>query len=109
MLARRSMSGTWGVVAMLRRNLLSIPLLLAAVPAWAQWAPKQPIHIIVGFSPGGTADIAARLAAEAIQRRTGYTVVVENKSGALGFIALKAVANAAPDGYTVGIGIMGSL
>lgn len=94
---------------MLRRSLLGIPLLLAASPAWAQWVPKQPIHIIVGFAPGGTADIAARLAGEAIQRRTGYTVVVENKSGALGFIALKAVANASPDGYTVGIGIMGSL
>jgi len=65
--------------------------------------------VIVGFAPGGTADIAARLAGEAIQRRTGHIVVVDNKSGALGYIALKAVANAAPDGYTVGIGIMGSL
>lgn len=94
---------------MLRRGLLSLLLLLAGTPAYAQWVPKQPIHIIVGFAPGGTADIAARLVGEAIQRRTGHTVVVENKSGALGFIALKAVANAAPDGYTVGIGIMGSL
>jgi len=82
---------------------------LAASRACAEWAPKQPIHILVGFAPGGTADIAARLAGEAIQRRTGTTVVVENKSGALGYIALKAVANAAPDGYTLGIGIMGSL
>ena len=94
---------------MVRRGLLSLLLLFAALPAEAQWVPKQPIHIIVGFAPGGTADIAARLAAEAIQRRTGHTVVVENKSGALGFIALKTIANAAPDGYTVGIGIMGSL
>jgi len=94
---------------MVRRGLLSLLLLFAALPAEAQWVPKQPIHIIVGFAPGGTADIAARLAAEAIQRRTGHIVVVENKSGALGFIALKTIANAAPDGYTVGIGIMGSL
>lgn len=94
---------------MVRRVLLSLLFLFAALPAQAQWVPKQPIHIIVGFAPGGTADIAARLAAEAIQRRTGHTVVVENKSGALGFIALKTIANAAPDGYTVGIGIMGSL
>jgi tripartite-type tricarboxylate transporter receptor subunit TctC len=94
---------------MLRRSLLASPLLLAATSARAEWVPKQPIHVIVGFPPGGTADIAARLAGEAIQRRTGATVVVDNKSGALGFIALKAVANAAPDGYTVGIGIMGSL
>src|SRR5262249_50364328 len=98
---------------MLRRRLLAgsvaSPFVLAARPSRAEWAPKQPIHVIVGFAPGGTADIAARLAGEAIQRRTGATVVVDNKSGALGYIALKAVANAAPDGYTVGIGIMGSL
>jgi len=94
---------------MLRRSLLTSPLLLAAAPARAEWVPKQPIHVIVGFAPGGTADIAARIAGEAIQRRTGQIVVVDSKTGALGFIALKAVANAAPDGYTVGIGIMGSL
>ncbi len=94
---------------MLRRSLMASPLLLAATAARADWTPKQPIHVIVGFAPGGTADIAARLAGEAIQRHTGQTVVVENKSGALGFIALKTVASAAPDGYTVGIGIMGSL
>jgi tripartite-type tricarboxylate transporter receptor subunit TctC len=95
---------------MLRRSLLAAPFVVAATPsARADWVPKQPIHVIVGFAPGGTADIAARIAGEAIQRRTGTTVVVESKTGALGFIALKAVANAAPDGYTVGIGIMGSL
>jgi tripartite-type tricarboxylate transporter receptor subunit TctC len=95
---------------MLRRSLLAAPMILAATQARAaDWVPKQPIHIIVGFAPGGTADIAARIAAEAIQRRTGHIVVVDSKTGALGYIALKAVANAAPDGYTVGIGIMGSL
>jgi tripartite-type tricarboxylate transporter receptor subunit TctC len=94
---------------MLRRSLLASPLLLAAASARADWVPKQQIHIIVGFPPGGTADIAARIAGEAIQRRTGQIVVVDSKTGALGFIALKAVANSAPDGYTVGIGIMGSL
>ena len=98
-----------GSLVMLRRSLLASPLLLAAAPARAEWVPKQPIHVIVGFAPGGTADIAARIAGEAIQRRTGQIVVVDSKTGALGFIALKAVANAAPDGYTVGIGIMGSL
>jgi tripartite-type tricarboxylate transporter receptor subunit TctC len=94
---------------MLRRTLLAVPLLTAAAAARADWTPRQPIHVIVGFAPGGTADIAARIAGEAIQRRTGQIVVVDSKTGALGFIALKAVANAAPDGYTVGIGIMGSL
>src|SRR5436190_24139299 len=99
-----------GSVRMRRRSLLAAPMILA-VPrtARAEWTPKQPIHILVGFAPGGTADIAARIAAEAIQKRAGHTVVVDSKTGALGYIALKSVANALPDGYTVGIGIMGSL
>jgi len=93
-----------------RRSLLTAPLLLAAAAAHAQqWEPKQPIKILVGYAPGGTADIAARLAADTIQRLHGYTVIVDNKTGAGGFIALKAVAQSPPDGYTVGIGIMGQL
>jgi tripartite-type tricarboxylate transporter receptor subunit TctC len=94
---------------MLRRSLLAAPLVIAAAPAWAQWVPRQPIKILVGYAPGGTADIAARIAAETIQRQHGYTVIVDNKTGAGGFIALKAVAQSPPDGYTVGIGIMGQL
>ena len=94
---------------MLRRNLLAAPLLLAATPAFAQWVPKQPIKILVGYAPGGTADITARIAADTIQRQHGYPVIVDNKTGAGGFIALKQVAEAKPDGYTVGIGIMGQL
>lgn len=95
---------------MLRRNLLAAPLVLVAASARAQqWVPKHPIKILVGYAPGGTADIAARLAADSIQRLHGYTVVVDNKTGAGGFIALKAVAQSPPDGYTVGIGIMGQL
>lgn len=98
-----------GGIIMLRRSLLAAPLLLAATSARADWLPKQPIRILVGYAPGGTADIVARLAADTLQRRHGYTVIVDNKTGAGGFIALKQVAEARPDGYTVGIGIMGQL
>ncbi len=95
---------------MLRRSLLAVPLVLAAVPSRAQqWVPKQPIKILVGYAPGGTADITARLAADTISRQHGYTVIVDNKTGAGGFIALKQVAQSPPDGYTVGIGIMGQI
>ena len=95
---------------MFRRSLFAAPLVLAAASARAQqWVPKQPIKILVGYAPGGTADIVARIAAETIQRQHGYTVIVDNKTGAGGFIALKAVAQAPADGYTVGIGIMGQL
>jgi tripartite-type tricarboxylate transporter receptor subunit TctC len=98
----------WSLI-MLRRSLLAAPLVLAAAPAWAQWVPRQPTKILVGYPPGGTADIAARIAADTLQRQHGYTVIVDNKTGAGGFIALKAVAQSPPDGYTVGIGIMGQL
>jgi tripartite-type tricarboxylate transporter receptor subunit TctC len=95
---------------MLRRTVLASPFILAATGARAaEWVPKQPIKVLVGYAPGGTADIAARIAADTIQRRHGYTCIVENKTGAGGFIALKSVGQAAPDGYTVGIGIMGQL
>ena len=94
---------------MLRRSLLAAPLVFAARSARADWAPKQPLKILVGYPPGGTADIAARLAADTIQHQHGYTVIVDNKTGAGGFIALKAVAQSPPDGYTVGVGIMGQL
>ncbi|UYN93369.1 MAG: tripartite tricarboxylate transporter substrate binding protein [Enhydrobacter sp.] len=96
---------------MLRRRLLAAPLVLAAAPAPAQqpWTPRQAIKILVGYAPGGTADITARLAADTLQRQHGYTVIVDNKTGAGGFIALKQVGQSAPDGYTVGIGIMGQL
>src|SRR5258708_29683000 len=69
---------------MLRRSLLAAPLVIAAAPAWAQWVPRQPIKILVGYAPGGTADIAARIAAETIQRQHGYTVIVDDKTGAGG-------------------------
>ena len=92
-----------------RRALLAAPALLAAGPAAADWTPRQPIRILVGFAAGGTADQVARIAGEAIGRRTGHTAVVEIRSGALGFIALQALARAVPDGHTVGICIMGSM
>jgi tripartite-type tricarboxylate transporter receptor subunit TctC len=93
-----------------RAVLVSAVALASATPAGAaEWAPRQPIRVIVGFAPGGAADIVARIAAEAIQRRTGHAVVVENRSGALGFIALQTAARATADGHTLAIGIMGNM
>ncbi|HYF09807.1 MAG TPA: tripartite tricarboxylate transporter substrate-binding protein, partial [Acetobacteraceae bacterium] len=81
----------------------------AARHARAQWAPRQPIRVFVGFAPGGSADIVARIVQEAIARRTGHQIVVENRTGALGYIALQAAARAAPDGHTLAIGILGNM
>lgn len=63
--------------------------------------PDKPITLIVGFSPGGSNDIAARALAKPLSEILGVSVVVENKVGAAGMIATSYVARSAPDGYTL--------
>lgn len=77
--------------------------LLAAlgVPAFAQNYPERSLHILVGFAPGGAADVLARTIAQGLGERIGQSVIVENRPGASGMIAAEAVARAAPDGYTL--------
>ena len=84
-------------------------LLVTAEFAPAQDWPQQPIHIIVSFGPGGGADIIGRILADAMQDRLGKPVIVENKPGAGGILGNELVANAAPDGYTLGIMTAGQL
>jgi tripartite-type tricarboxylate transporter receptor subunit TctC len=70
-----------------------------AAPVWA-W-PDRPIEIVVGFAPGGGTDITARTLAVYLEKELGSSVVVVNKPGASGAIALAGVARAKPDGYTL--------
>jgi tripartite-type tricarboxylate transporter receptor subunit TctC len=63
--------------------------------------PSRPIHLLVGFPPGGGVDIVARLVAQWLSQRLGQQVIVENKPGAGGNIATAIVARSAPDGYTL--------
>lgn len=79
-------------------TLAALALAAAALPAAAQ--DKPPLKILVGFPPGGSADVIARLVGEAV-RNDFSQVVVENRPGAGGRIALTAVKNAKPDGQTV--------
>jgi tripartite-type tricarboxylate transporter receptor subunit TctC len=80
-----------------------------ACPAYAQDYPQQPIHFIVSFGPGGGADIIGRILADAMQRKLGKPIVVENKPGAGGIIGNDIVAKARPDGYTLGIMTAGQI
>jgi tripartite-type tricarboxylate transporter receptor subunit TctC len=79
-------------------------LLPAATVAHAQSFPQQPIRFVIGFPPGGSADLTARAIAEEIRKQRGWNVIVEHKPGYGANLASEAVAKAAPDGYTVLIG-----
>jgi tripartite-type tricarboxylate transporter receptor subunit TctC len=78
---------------------------LAVAPAYAQNSyPTKPITLIVGYTPGGSVDLAARIIAPELGKRMGQVVVVENAAGASGQIGSAKVVNANPDGYTLLLG-----
>ena len=89
-----------------RRNFLHLAANAAALPvvscfAWAQAYPTRPVRIIVGFTAGGTTDIAARLMGQWLSERLGQQFVIENRPGASTTIGTEAVVRASPDGYTL--------
>jgi tripartite-type tricarboxylate transporter receptor subunit TctC len=98
----------------LQRYLLigaALVALASSPAAHAQSAdsyPSRPVRIIVGSSPGGTADTVARLLAAQLGEKLAGTFVVENRPGASGAVASVAVARAAPDGYTLMLGAVNS-
>src|SRR5262245_28522313 len=94
------------VMKLPRRNFLHLAAGAAALPAVsrvarAQAYPSRPIRLLVGFSAGGTTDIAARLIAQWLTERLGQPVVVENRPGASANLAAEAVVRSPPDGYTL--------
>lgn len=92
-----------------RRTVLAAITLALATPATAQDYPTKPITVVVSYAAGGNNDLRARQLAVPISAALGKLVITENRPGASGNIGHAAVARAAPDGYTIGIGAMGPL
>ena len=74
---------------------------ISPAPVSAQDYPSRPIHIVVGYPPGGGVDFTARLFADWLQTAFHQPAVVENRAGAGGEIAAEYVSHADPDGYTL--------
>ncbi len=94
----------------IRRMLLALIAATVSGPsAGAQPYPVKPIRILVGFAAGGTSDIIARALAAPMSELLGQQVVIDNRPGAGGGIAMQMTAKTAPDGYILGLGSAGSM
>jgi tripartite-type tricarboxylate transporter receptor subunit TctC len=71
--------------------------------------PSRPIHIVVGFTPGGGNDLIARIVGQKLSEGLGQPVIIDNKPGAGAIVATEYVAKAAPDGYTLLVGASGAM
>src|SRR5437016_6283271 len=90
-------------------TMLAVAIAAAAFPASAQTFPSRTVHVVVPYAAGGTGDIVARVVADKLAGVLGQSVVIENRPGASGALGSKAVAGAAPDGYTLLLGQTGEM
>src|SRR5205823_13691366 len=94
--------------ALIGALVAALPLALSAIET-ANAYPDQPIKIIVAFPPGGSSDIVIRALQPALSETLRQPIVIENRAGAGGNIGVGVVAQAAPDGYTLGVAAAGVL
>jgi tripartite-type tricarboxylate transporter receptor subunit TctC len=94
----------------MKKILTAVLVLLAGAvtAAQAQTYPSKPITIIVPFAAGGPTDALARAVSEQMRQALGQTIVIENVTGAAGTIGVTRAARAAPDGYTISMGHLGT-
>jgi len=91
-----------------RRTVLASMAASVAAPALAQNYPNKPINLIVPFAAGGPTDVVARLVGERMGKELVQQFIIDNTTGAAGSIAVGKTARAAPDGYTIQIGHVGT-
>jgi tripartite-type tricarboxylate transporter receptor subunit TctC len=90
------------------RRVLLLAVLAVAAPAQAQSYPDKPIKLVVPFAPAGATDVLARIVGQKLSELEKQPVIVDNRAGAGGNIGSDAVAKAAPDGYTLLMGAVGT-
>jgi tripartite-type tricarboxylate transporter receptor subunit TctC len=93
----------------LTRILVFILVAFSCATAGAQTYPAKPIRLVVPFAPGGSSSIVARAVAAEMEKGLGQPIVIDNKGGGGGNVAMLEVARSEPDGYTLIIGHVGSL
>lgn len=93
---------------MLRRTVLTSLAATVAAPAFGDTYPSRPITMVVPFAAGGPTDLMARVIGERMTKELGQQFVIENATGAAGTIGVGKVVRAAPDGYTISIGHLGT-
>ena len=91
------------------KSIVFLLLLLISFSSYGQNYPVKPIRLVVPFAPGGSSSIVARSVAAEMEKGLGQSIVIENKGGGGGNVAMHEVARADPDGYTLIIGHVGSL
>jgi tripartite-type tricarboxylate transporter receptor subunit TctC len=102
---RHSLIGTYFVLG----ALAAIAITAASAQEDASKYPTRPIHIIVGFTPGGGNDIIARIVGQKLSESLGQPVIIENKPGGGAIVATEFVAKSEPDGYTLLVGASGAM
>ena len=90
------------------KKIIGMLLLLPAI-AFSQGYPTKPVRMIIPFAPGGASDFVGRIVQPRLGELLGQQVVIENRAGASGNLGLEAAARAAPDGYTIYLGNVGTV